>query len=113
MNRFLTVVMTLILILGFPNTWSAKRFGESLCESSEYFCFHVKSGDTWETLFANPEERDIIKRVNRMNIRLRPGMKIAVPKNIERLTIYDVSPFPRYIEPNGEKTIYVSQKELA
>ena len=30
-------------------------------------------------------------------------MTIAVPKNIDRLTIYDVSPFPRYIESGGEK----------
>ena len=34
-------------------------------------------------------------------------------KIIERSTIYDVSPFPRYIEADGEKTIYVSQKKLA
>ncbi|EEZ94128.1 enhanced entry protein EnhA [Legionella longbeachae D-4968] len=55
----------------------------------------------------------MVKRINRMNIALRPGLTIAVPKNIDRLTIYDVSPFPRYIESNGEKTIYVSQKKLA
>ena len=40
-------------------------------------------------------------------------MTIAVPKNLDRLTIYDVSPFPRYIESDGEKTIYVSQEKLA
>lgn len=56
---------------------------------------------------------DIVRRINRMNIRLKAGMVIAIPKNLDRLTIYDVSPFPRYIESDGEKTIYVSQQKLA
>lgn len=92
---------------------SVHRFGEALCASKDYFCLRVKHGDSWETLFANPEERDIVRRVNRMNISLRTGMNIAIPKNIDRLSIYDVSPFPRYIDTTGEKTIYVSQKQLA
>ncbi|RUR08837.1 L,D-transpeptidase [Legionella septentrionalis] len=92
---------------------SQQRFGETLCSSEDYFCIKVKSGETWEMLFPNIEERDIVKRINRMNIGLRKGMTIAVPKNIDRLTVYDVSPFPRYIESDGEKTIFVSQKQLA
>ena len=52
-------------------------------------------------------------RVNRMNTRLRTGITIAVPKRLNEITIYDVSPFPRYVEPVGEKIIYVNQKELA
>lgn len=113
MKRLTTLVVTLLLMILYPSSWSAIRFGESFCQSPDYFCINVKSGDTWEKLFSNPEERDIIKRINRMNIRLQPGMKLAVPKNIERLTVYDVSPFPRYIESNGEKTIFVNQKQLA
>jgi hypothetical protein len=93
--------------------WAQPRFSESLCHSQDYFCIKIKSGESWEGLFNNEEERDIIKRVNRMNINLRAGMTIAIPKNLDRLTIYDVSPFPRYIKSDGEKTIFVSQKELA
>jgi hypothetical protein len=89
------------------------RFGETLCTNPDYFCLPVKAHDSWETLFPNPEEEDIVRRVNRMNIPLKKGMVLAVPKNIERITIYDVSPFPRYIEPSGEKVILVSQKDLA
>ncbi len=73
----------------------------------------IKSGDTWASLFPNEESRDLVRRINRMNIRLRTGMVIAIPKNLDRITIYDVSPFPRYIESDGEKTIYISQKKLA
>lgn len=113
MKRFTTLVVSLLLIASTQTSWSIKRFGESFCKSADYACINIKPGESWESLFTNPEERDIIKRVNRMNISLQPGMIIAVPKNIERLTIYDVSPFPRYIESDGEKTIFVNQKQLA
>lgn len=89
------------------------RYGEKLCQSPDYFCMKIKKGESWEQLFPDAEERDMVRRINRMNVTLRPGMIIAVPKNIDRLTIYDVSPFPRYIHSDGEKTIYVSQKKLA
>lgn len=101
------------MILFTCSAWPYVRFGETLCNSADYHCIKVKNGDTWASLFPNDETRDIIRRVNRMNVGLRPGMTIAVPKNIDRLTIYDVSPFPRYIESDGEKTIYISQQKLA
>lgn len=107
------IVMTFFFLAPPTPAWAQMRFGESLCNSADYFCIKVKYGENWESLFPNEEERDIVRRVNRMNITLRAGMTIAVPKNIDRLTIYDVSPFPRYIEPSGEKTIYVSQPKLA
>lgn len=108
------VIMITFFFLAQPLTaWSQTRFGESLCSSADYFCLKVKYGESWESLFPSEEERDIVRRVNRMNINLRAGMTIAVPKNLDRLTIYDVSPFPRYIESDGEKTIFVSQAQLA
>ena len=113
MRHLRSVLLGTFLLLLQQAAFSGTRFGESLCHSPDYFCIKVKQNDSWETLFSNDEERDIVKRINRMNITLRTGMIIAVPKNIDRLSIYDVSPFPRYIEPDGEKTIYVSQKELA
>jgi len=84
-----------------------------LCSKPDYFCIKIRSGENWYNLFPHPEERDIVRRLNRMNVRLKPGYIIAIPKRIERLTVYDVSPFPRYIESPGEKIIYISQKHLA
>ncbi|WP_133127325.1 L,D-transpeptidase [Legionella nagasakiensis] len=107
------IIITAVFLLMTQTVFSKQRYGESLCNSPDYFCIHVKQGESWESIFPNIEERDIVRRINRMNISLRKGMVIAIPKNIERLTIYDVSPFPRYIESDGEKTIYVSQKQLA
>lgn len=113
MKLFIKLIVMVSLGLQIPYSFAVTRFGETLCKLPDYFCMTVKKSDAWETLFPNAEEQDLVRRVNRMNISLRPGMTIAVPKNLDRLTIYDVSPFPRYIDGDGEKTIYVSQKELA
>ncbi|MFI4963315.1 MAG: L,D-transpeptidase [Legionellales bacterium] len=113
MKTLLSLIISACLILTSQLCLGQQRFGETLCHQADYFCMIIKTGENWENLFPNTEERDIVRRINRMNITLHPGMTIAVPKNIDRLTIYDVSPFPRYIEPAGEKTIYISQKNLA
>lgn len=110
MKRTITLI-TLFLFASLA--WSYTRYGETLCKSADFYCIKVKSGDSWSKLFPNDETRDIIRRINRMNIGLRAGMTLAVPQNIERLTIYDLSPFPRYIESDGEKTVYISQEKLA
>ena len=113
MKRLRGVILSAFCFLSQQAAMAQVRFGESLCQLPDYTCVKVNDGETWESLFNNEETRDIIRRVNRMNINLRRGMIIAIPKNFDRLTIYDVSPFPRYINANGEKTIYVSQKQLA
>lgn len=115
MKKLIICLLSAAFLLASFNT-SAKRFkryGEQLCSHQDYFCIKVRGGESWQKLFPNAEERDIVRRVNRMNTRIWAGMVIAVPRNLSSLTIYDVSPFPRYIEPPGEKTIYVSQKQLA
>lgn len=113
MKFIVSIVVSTSLALFTQNALAYKRYGETLCKKADYFCMKIKKGENWENLFPNEEEQDIVKRINRMNVHLSPGMIIAVPKNIDRITIYDVSPFPRYIKSNGEKTIYVSQKKLA
>jgi hypothetical protein len=108
------IIILLIMHLMFtPKLMAQPRFGETLCNLPNYFCMHVKRGDSWENLFPDSEEEDVVQRVNRMNVRLKPGMVIAVPKDIDKVTLYDLSPFPRRIPPPPEKTIYVSQKKLA
>lgn len=111
MNRLGIIFFSLFMLA--TKAWSIPRFGETLCNQPDYFCIKTKAGDTWANLFPNQETEDIVRRINRMNVRLQTGMIIAIPKNLDRLTIYDVSPFPRYIDASGEKTIYVSQQKLA
>ncbi len=110
MKRLIIIIGIVVL---FSTAWSHSRYGESLCNQDDYYCIKIKNDQNWNNLFPNLEAKDIVRRVNRMNVRLQPGMIIAIPKNLERLTIYDVSPFPRYIETSGEKTIYISQQKLA
>ena len=101
-------------ILFYQTNVSAQGlYGEHLCDQQDYHCIKVERGDTWEKLWPEDEQRDIVRRINRMNIRLRAGMMVAVPNNLPELTIYDVAPFPRYVDPPGEKTIIISQDELA
>lgn len=113
MKRVVTLLFLTCFMFSIQLASAQVRFGESLCASPDYFCIKVNPDETWESLFPNDDERDLIMRINRMNLNLKSGMTIAIPKNIDRLTIYDVSPFPRYVESSGEKSIYVSQQKMA
>jgi hypothetical protein len=113
MKKVTAFLFTIHLLIYAVNALGQTRHGESLCHKPDYVCIKTEPGETWDSLFPEIEQQDIVKRVNRMNINLRAGMIIAVPRNIEQLTIYDVSPFPRYIDSQGEKIIFVNQDELA
>ncbi|NDH09211.1 MAG: L,D-transpeptidase [Gammaproteobacteria bacterium] len=101
------------LCFGAYDAQAKQRFGEQLCQQADYHCEITKLGETWESLFPDSSKRDLVQRINRMNIELLPGMQIAVPNQLEQLNIYDISPFPRFISSTGEKSIYVDQQKLA
>jgi L,D-transpeptidase ErfK/SrfK len=83
--------------------------GARLCRiTSEYSCYQVRRGDTWEKLFTDPREQDIVMRINRIGIRLHPGMRIAIPRNLEGASVMEYSPFPNRISAPGEKIVMVS-----
>lgn len=107
---FLTSLISLFLY--FPQMTSAKSYGASICNEPNLVCYVAKRGDTWAKLFPDETERDIVMRINRVNIRLHPGMKIAIPSS-PHFGLMDFSPFPTQIDPPGEKVIYVSKKYLA
>jgi len=114
MRRFIPAsLFAFILTFSLVAPVEARYYGKKLCHEPGYECKRIKRGQSWHRLFPNDQHRDIVKRVNRMNTALRPGMLIAVPNNLEQLTIYDVSPFPRYIDSPGEKVIHVDQATLA
>jgi L,D-transpeptidase ErfK/SrfK len=104
-----------ILILYSSSVFAESRYmGVRLChESSEFSCYQVKRGDTWQNLFSDAREQDIMMRVNRIGIRLHPGMILAVPKNLEYADVMEFAPFPREISPPGENVIYVSLHNMA
>lgn len=111
-------IRVLVVILLFISTWGfgdhdSPYYGSGLCDNPQYYCIKVKKNNSWKKLFPNPKHRDLVQRINRTNMRLRRGKIIAVPHNIDELTIYDISPFPNAIKKTGEKTIIVDQEKLA
>lgn len=103
----------LFFIITSPSLCANGRFAETLCDDPNYFCMEVQAGDTWDNIFPEQEIKDLVMRVNRMNTRLKKGMILAIPKHLDRVGILDVAPFPKHIQADGEKLIYVSQKKLA
>ncbi|MDR3491257.1 MAG: L,D-transpeptidase [Gammaproteobacteria bacterium] len=98
----------------FGITYASGIYGSKFCKHSEKFsCYTVKRGDTWENLFKDSETEAFVKDLNRLGNRLRTGMVIAVPRNLNENNIMDISPFDLQISPPGEKIIYVSLTTLA
>ena len=109
-KRFLLGFITLGLILAVNSAY-AGRYGERYCNESGYHCITIREGDSWQSLFRGEQERDVAMRLNRMNTRLSPGMRIAVPNN--NVSVMEISPMPASIPAPGVKTIVVNQTELA
>jgi len=110
LKRFLLGFLSLGLILAVDSAY-AGRYGERYCNESGYHCITVKENDSWASLFRSEHERDVVQRLNRMNTRLYPGMRIAVPNG--SVSVNDIAPFERSISAPGQKTIIVNQNELA
>lgn len=87
-------------------------YGPILCTYPNYTCITVKHGDTWEKLFPNERERDLVQRVNRTYNRLTLGQTVVVPKDLSTATMLDLAPFPHKIADN-ERQIIVDQDKLA
>ncbi len=88
-------------------------YGTGLCAYPQYQCIKIESGQSWENLFPNEVQRDIVQRINRNYNSLWSGRVIAVPRNLENKTLLDFSPFPLQINPDGEKQVIVDQDKLA
>lgn len=108
-------IMT-VLILSFflaQNTYAIETYGNTYCSDPRYKCHTVWGGQTWQSMFRDPTARDIVMRVNRTNMQMYPGLVIAVPRDLDKLTLYDVAPFPRKIPATGNKVIIVELSRLA
>lgn len=107
-------IMVLIPLLVIMSSVKAATFyGTALCGYPQYTCLKVVAGQTWESLFPDPVQRDVVQRVNRTYNHLWAGKEIAVPKNLDHLIIFDVAPFPIKLKGETEKQIIVDQEKLA
>lgn len=92
---------------------AASFYGTALCNYPQYDCITVNSGESWENLFPDPVQRDLVQRVNRSYNSLWQGRIIAVPKNLAHINVFDIAPFPVKLEGETEKQIIVDQEKLA
>ena len=107
------VLFIAILLYPMMQGNAAKYYGTALCAYPQYKCVKVTRSQSWESMFPDEKQRDIVQRLNRSYNYLWAGKTIVIPENLEYLDILDVAPFPLRIEPEGEKQIIVDQDKLA
>lgn len=90
-------------------------YGEGLCTNAnaQYECVKLTKSQSWENLFPDEVQRDLVQRINRNYNYLPQGKIIAVPRDMSHLTVLDISPFPHKISGENEKVIIVDQDKLA
>lgn len=104
----------LIMGLGVSSSVLAQRYyGSHLCKYTGFTCVKVKRGDTWERLFHNARDREIVKRLNRTNMPLKYRSWIVVPTNLRNINNLDLSPFPMHRNTNGKKLLIVNLTQQA
>lgn len=107
------VIVNLVLMLCLTEVFAEKPYGERLCHHSGYRCVTVDRFDSWAQLFPDLHQRDLVMRVNRMSVFLKPDMVIAVPEDVSNKSLFDVSPFPQDISPPREKLVQISLNDQA
>lgn len=105
-----SLMCLLLMTLG---SGQAALYGKHFCKEPGITCIKIKRGQSWLKLWPDPYERDVVKRLNRLNTPLYPGMTIAVPNNLVGLKANDIAPFVPRIQPQGVKTIIISPFVLA
>lgn len=107
------LLVMLALIMPIASHAAAEYFGTGLCAYPQYQCIKVGSGQTWEKLFPDEQQRDIVQRLNRSYNYLWAGKIIVIPRELAKKTILDFAPFPLRIAGEGEKQVIVDQEKLA
>ncbi len=116
---FFTLILALASIAVQANSYRIYRhygynfkYKAKYCESKHFYCVKVKPGQTWQSLFPDPEKRDLVMRINRLNTRLVGGMYLRVPRNSE-LDVSDFAPFDHNVNTNGQRQIIIDPKLMA
>lgn len=106
------LLLIALTLLSSPFIYAQDYFSTQLCLSGQFDCIKINKSDSWTSLWPDPDERDLVQRLNRMNTRLRTRMLIAIPKK-GQLTRMDLSPFPAHITPPHSKILAVDLTLLA
>jgi len=108
MRIILSIIFTVFLVMS-SGAVSAKEkyYGGHLCGYEGFSCVKIKRGDTWAKLFPDKKIREVVKRLNRMNVPLYYRRWIVVPDSTADFGHMDLSPFPDYMETSGERLVVV------
>lgn len=110
-NITLPLIAAALLMGGLTistGTYAQQYYGKFLCGYSGFKCIKVKRGDTWEKLFPDSRDRQIVMRLNRTNMPVKYRSWIVVPTNVSNLNNLELSPFPLHRNTNGKKLILVN-----
>lgn len=107
------IIILLSVSYSIIHAASIAYYGTALCAYPQYECIKVGKNQGWESLFPDPEKRDLVQRLNRTYNAIWYGREIVVPRNLNSITFKDISPFPLTIKDVGEKQIIVDQDKLA
>jgi hypothetical protein len=113
MRRLALLLVFLTSISGVSLASAQARYGQTLCQDPNFMCLKVQKGESWQSLFADPQLRDVVMRLNRVNIPLQPGMVIAIPNELSGVTVMDIAPFSKQIPATGKKLIVVDPAKYA
>lgn len=110
----LWAIVIIAILLGIPSLSVARaKHSYKGCDDDAYTCLRVKRGQSWESLFPDEREREIVMRVNHRNSQLWQGLIVKIPTNLESGDLLDYSPFPRQIEAPQEKLIVFDPQRYA
>src|SRR3989338_2327013 len=110
-NITLPLIAAALLVSGLTlstGTYAQQYYGKFLCGYPGFKCVKVKRGDTWEKLFSDARDRQIVMRLNRTNMPVKYRSWIVVPTNLSSLNNLELSPFPLHRNTNGHKLILVN-----
>jgi len=105
--------MPAIAMAATPAPEQPAYYGPGLCAAPQYECIKVTPGQSWEKLFPNEQQRDLVQRINRSYNSVWSGKELVVPRDLEHANLLTLSPFPQKIDGEHEKEIIVDQDKLA
>ena len=90
-----------------------EAYGRSLCHQPGLHCLTVTTGETWENLFPDARQRDMVQRLNRTTIALKFRHWLVVPDSWRQLDFMTLGPFAKKIDPPGQKLLLVDLRVFA
>ncbi len=113
MKKITLLILQVTLLLLLVQQTALASYGERYCGQAGYSCVKIKRGDSWAKLFPDKNQRNLVKKLNRMNTPLRRGKTIAVPENLQNVTLLEISPFESRIKPGPGARLLIEQSILA